>query len=311
MNPEFSKQNWWDNTFPKGKQMLTIADANERSVQIAYGEKGTGKPIILVHGIASWSYSWRHAIAPLSEHFRVFCIDAKGCGFSDKPIHPNKIGYQIIELQRIIEELCSEPATIVAQSLGALISLALVQQKPELCDRLVLINMPIFLDTLPTWWMNLLGYFPLEFVRVVDRSRLSQKMALFLRGVTGYFRREVVADPALINSEDVYWITYPYIEMEGAIARYAEDLQLAIKVIQGISSDSNNLIRRVRDNLPNTHTSCLILWGDRDRWFPYTHGERLHQSLPNSQFKLLQNCGHDASGSCSDRVNTALLEFLL
>ncbi|MGK7926442.1 MAG: alpha/beta fold hydrolase, partial [Spirulina sp.] len=280
------------------------------SVQIAYGEKGAGKPVILVHGIASWSYSWRHAIAPLSEHFRVFCIDAKGCGFSDKPLHPNKIGYQIIELQRIVEALCDEPPIVIAQSLGALISLALVQQKPELCDRLVLINMPIFIETLPTWWMHLLGNFPLDLVRFVDRSRLLKKAAPLARGLTGYFRREVVADPALINAEDVYWITYPYVEMEGAIASYAEDLQLSIKVIQGIASDSSNLIRRVRENLANTHTPCLILWGDRDRWFPHTHGEKLHQCLPNSQFKLLPNCGHDASGSCCDRVNAALLEFL-
>ena len=121
----------------------------------------------------------------------------------------------------------------------------------------------------------------------------------------------MVADPALINSEDVYWITYPYIEMEGAIARYAEDIQLSVKVIQGISTDPTNLIRRVRENLATTQMPCLILWGDRDRWFPLTHGEKLHQSLPNSQFKLLQNCGHDASGSCAEQVNAALLEFLL
>ncbi|MEA5471806.1 alpha/beta hydrolase [Spirulina sp. 06S082] len=304
-------QDWWENTFPKGRQMLTITDANEASVQIAYGEKGTGKPLILVHGIASWSYSWRHTIAPLAEHFRVFCIDAKGHGFSDKPLSPDKIGHQIIELQRIIEALCDEPVTIIAQSLGALISLALVQQKPELCDRLVLINVPIFLNTLPTWWMQFLAYLPLELVQFVDRSRLLKKTAPLARGITGYFRREVVADPALINPTDVYWITYPYIEMEGAIAKYAEDIQLSIKVIQGISSDPTNFIRTVRENLANTHTPCLILWGDRDRWFPSSHGEQLHQCLPNSQFKLLKNCGHDASGSCSEQVNLALLDFLL
>jgi len=112
-------QDWWQATFPQGRQSITITDANGYPVSMAYGEKGTGKPLILVHGIGSWSYGWRYNIDQLSQYFRVIAFDAKGNGFSDKPVYPDKPGHQAIELARIIPAFCDEPALVVAESLGA------------------------------------------------------------------------------------------------------------------------------------------------------------------------------------------------
>jgi pimeloyl-ACP methyl ester carboxylesterase len=109
---------------------------NDRPVMIAYGEKGTGQPLFLAHGIASWSYCWHRTVDALAEHFRVICFDAKNSGFSDKPTQAEKPGHKIVEMARVIQALSSEPAIVVAESLGALISLGLVQQFPALVDRL-------------------------------------------------------------------------------------------------------------------------------------------------------------------------------
>ncbi|MDB9314340.1 alpha/beta hydrolase [Spirulina sp. CS-785/01] len=303
-------QDWWQATFPQGRQTLTIEDANGIPIRLAYGEKGNGQPLILVHGIASWSYGWRGCIDELAQRFRVICLDAKGHGFSDKPLYPDRVGHQIIELQRSIEQLCDEPAIIVAQSLGALVTLGLAQEFPQLCDRLVLINVPIFADRLPSWWMHGLAILPLTWVKVVDRSRIIKPLSPIVRALTGFFRREVVTDPNTITPEEVYWITYPYIEMPNAIVKYAEDLQISLREIQAIAQPQPNLIRQIRDNLPTLTHPTLILWGEQDNWFPPQHGEKLHHHLPNAQFKTLPNCGHDASGSCPQPVTQAILHFL-
>lgn len=76
-------KDWWQATFPKGRQTLIITDAKGYPVQISYGEKGRGKPLILLHGMGSWSYNWRHSVTELSKYFRVICFDAKGFGFSE------------------------------------------------------------------------------------------------------------------------------------------------------------------------------------------------------------------------------------
>jgi len=301
---------WWSQAFPDGQKSLKIRDRAGRNVRISYGEKGEGQPLFLMHGIGSWSYGWRHLIEPLSRQFRVICFDAKGHGFSDKPWNFEDPGYQIDGCRQIIEQLCDRPAVIVGQSLGALIALAMVQEYPQLCSHLVLINVPIFLDELPNWWMNLLAYIPLKGVQAIDRLQWVRGVAPIVRKTVKFFRREVVVDPTKITSEEVYWITYPYIEFPGAISNYVEDLQIALRQIQSLQRKQPNFISRVREKLPETNQPTLILWGKQDRWFSFTHGEKLHQCLPNSTLKLIKNCGHDAAAVAPQVIEAETIDFL-
>ncbi|NEO26669.1 MAG: alpha/beta hydrolase [Kamptonema sp. SIO4C4] len=158
--------------------------------------------------------------------------------------------------------------------------------------------------------MHGLAVLPLTWVKWVDRSRLIKPLSPLVRGLTGFFRREVVADPNTITPEEVYWITYPYLEMPNAIVKYAEDLQIALQEIKAIESPQPNLIRQIRESLSTLTHPTLVLWGEQDNWFPPHHGEKLHSHLPNAQFQTLPHCGHDAAGSCPKPVTQAILDFL-
>lgn len=303
-------QDWWKATFPKGRQTLTITDASGHPVAIAYGEKGIGKPLILVHGIGSWCYSWRHCIEPLSQHFRVICFDAKGYGFSEKLEFLEKPGHQVVELERIIRALCDEPAVVVAESLGALASLAVAQAHPELFARLVVLNVPIFPEGLPNRGMRSLSYLPLELVQSLDYLRLPYLFAPLVRAIVRVERREVLVDWTAVTPEEVYWITYPYIYIPGAVAKLTEELQLAAREIDYLQQKQPNFISKIQDHLAAVNCPTLILWSDQDRWFPATDGEKLRDRIPNSRLQILPNCGHDAASGCPEAVNSAIIEFL-
>lgn len=303
-------QDWWTATFPKGRQTLKIIDANGHPVSIAYGEKGTGKPLFLIHGIGSWSYNWRHSVEPLSKYFRVICFDAKGYGFSEKPLQRERHDHQLIELERIISALCDEPAIIVAESLGALVSLGFALAYPKLVARLVVVNVPIFPERLPHWGMILLSQIPLDLIRAIDNSRLPYFVAPALREVMRIERRSVLFDPSILTEEDVYWISYPFTELPGTIAKVAEDLQIAAWEIEKLQENKPNLIGKIQAHLHKIKCPTLILWGDKDSWYPPSDGERLRSLIPNSQLKILPNCGHDASAGANKAVNAAVLEFL-
>ncbi|MBV8882893.1 MAG: alpha/beta hydrolase [Chroococcidiopsidaceae cyanobacterium CP_BM_RX_35] len=303
-------QDWWQATFPQGRQTLTIPDASGQPVSIAYGEKGQGKPLLLVHGIGSWSYSWRHCINPLSQYFRVICFDAKGHGFSAKPEYVEQPGHQVVELERIIRTVCDEPAIVVAESLGALASLAVIQAQPELFTRLVLINVPIFPIRLPNQGMRSLSYLPLELIQLIDRLRLAFLFSPLVRAIVRVERREVLVDWSGVTPEEVYWITYPYVYLPGSVAKLTEELQLAAREIELLQQNQLNLISKIQGKLATISCPTLILWGDQDRWFPATDGEKLRDCIPNSRLQILHNCGHDASAGCPAAVNAAILEFL-
>ncbi|NET00759.1 MAG: alpha/beta hydrolase [Sphaerospermopsis sp. SIO1G1] len=304
-------KDWWQINFPKGRQTLVISDANGYPVQIAYGEKGTGKPIILLHGLGSWSYNWRYSINPLSQHFRVICFDAKGYGFSEKPIHRRETsGHQIIELERIINSLCDQPPVIVAESLGALVSLALAAKNPQLIGRLVVMNAPIFTTKLPHWAMGLLSKTPLEVIHKIDFLRLAYLFSPIVRGVMATERKKVLFNPEILTDEDIYWITYPFIEIPGTLVKVAEELQIAAAEIENLQAHQPNMLTQIQNSLTAIQCPTLILWGDQDSWFPASHGQKLHQHIPNSQFKLIKNCYHDASTGANEVVNREILQFL-
>jgi pimeloyl-ACP methyl ester carboxylesterase len=302
---------WWQVTFPKGRQSLTITDAHGYPVQIAYGEIGTGKPLIFLHGMGSWSYNWRHSIQPLSKYFRVICFDAKGYGFSEKPVsRREQSGHQVIELERIVRELTDEPVAIVAESLGGLVALAFAQKNPQLIGRLVVVNVPIFAERLPHWGMSLLAHTPLEIVQTIDTLRLAYLLAPFVREVMAIERRGVLFDPSILTQEDVYWITYPFIEFPGTLTKVAEEIQIAAREIENFQVNKPNLLSNIQNNLGTIQCPTLVLWGEQDSWFPASHGEKLHQCLPNSKLQILSNCCHDASMGASQEVNTAIFKFL-
>lgn len=304
-------KDWWQDTFPQGQQKITITDSQGYPVQIAYGEKGTGKPLFLLHGIGSWSYNWRYLIEPLSKYFRVICFDAKGFGFSEKPLHREETtGHQVVELQRIITALCHEPVAILSESLGALIALGFAEEYPELISRLIVVNVPVFAKKLPHWGMSILAQTPLELIELIDKLRLSYLFAPLIREIMAIERRNVLYDPSKLTQENVFWITYPYIEFPGTFLKVAQELQIAAREIANSQNNKPNWLSKIQDNLINIECPTLIMWGEQDSWFPLEDGKKLHDRLPNSQFQLLANCHHDASSGAADAIEIATIEFL-
>ena len=303
-------QDWWHSTFPQGRQTLTIIDANGYPVQIAYGEKGVGTPLFLVHGLGSWSYNWRHCVEPLSQYFRVICFDAKGYGFSGKPMYPERPDHQIIELQRIISALCDEPPVIVAESLGALVSLGLAQAYPELIGHLVVINVSIYPEGLPHWGMSMLSHIPLEIAQTIDYLRLPYLFAPLFKEAMGRERRSVMYDSSILTEEDLHWISYPFIELPGTFAKVAQEVQIAAREIEHLQENKPNLISKIQNALGMIKCPTLILWGEQDTWYPSSDGEKLCAQIPNSKLEIIRNCGHDASSGGANAVTTAVIKFM-
>lgn len=303
-------RDWWQETFPQGRQTLTIIDAHGYPVQIAYGEKGVGTPLFLVHGLGSWSYNWRHCVEPLSQYFRVICFDAKGYGFSEKPMYRDRSDHQIIEMQRIISALCDEPPVIVAESLGALVSLALVQAYPELVRALVVVNVPIFPERLPHWGMLMLSQIPLEIIQKIDDLRLTYVFAPLFEEFMAIERRSVLYDPSILTQEDLHWISYPFTQLPGTIAKVAQEVQIAAREIEHLQANKPNLISKIQSALGLIKCPTLILWGEQDSWYPYSDGKKLYDRIPNSKLEIIPNCGHDASSGAANAVTKAVLKFL-
>src|SRR5277367_6661307 len=53
--------------------------------RMRYLRAGSGPPLILLHGLLGYSFSWRYTLPALAPYATVYAPDLLGAGFSDRP----------------------------------------------------------------------------------------------------------------------------------------------------------------------------------------------------------------------------------
>jgi len=102
-----------------------------------------GPVMLLLHGMPTWAYLYRHMIPPLvAAGYRCIAPDHLGFGRSDKPtdIHWYTIARHTEILTTLITALDLQDITLVCQDWGGPIGLAQAATMPERFSRLIIMN---------------------------------------------------------------------------------------------------------------------------------------------------------------------------
>ena len=70
--------------FRRRQTAITLNGISHKPLTVAFTEMGRGPPIILLHGIPTWSYLYNDVIPLLAPHMRVIAPDFLGHGYSDR-----------------------------------------------------------------------------------------------------------------------------------------------------------------------------------------------------------------------------------
>ncbi len=100
------------------------------------GEPG-GQPVVLLHGLGDSGPDWAPVVEGLAAAFRVFVVDLRGHGDSDRP------GDYSFELMRddvlgFLAAMRLERVALVGHSMGAVVAVLVAQAAPERVTHLVL-----------------------------------------------------------------------------------------------------------------------------------------------------------------------------
>jgi N-formylmaleamate deformylase len=104
--------------------------------------QGSGPPLLVVHGITNSARGWDFVSRALQADFDVWSVDLRGHGDSDKPERGYATADYAADLAGVIEGLGLGEANVLGHSLGARASARLAADRPELIDRLVLVDPP-------------------------------------------------------------------------------------------------------------------------------------------------------------------------
>lgn len=104
--------------------------------EIAYEVRGDGPPLVLIHGSWADHETWNLISGSLAGSFRVITYSRRGHSLSTRPRGPMTRTDHVRDLVAVIERLAGGPAHLVGNSFGALVSLALISERPDLVLRL-------------------------------------------------------------------------------------------------------------------------------------------------------------------------------
>lgn len=123
--------------------------ANLSGTSIAYTERGSGPPVLLIHGSGTYSETFEPLLDQLPASVRAIAYDRRGFGAS-AGLPAGRLGVHAEDAAALLEALDAAPGTIVGSSLGGVIALRLAVARPELVSALVLIEPAYQLALVPS-----------------------------------------------------------------------------------------------------------------------------------------------------------------
>lgn len=106
----------------------------------AYVERGSGSPLILVHGVGMRAEYWSLQLERLACHARVLAVDMPGHGISEALPEGSLIPEFIAWFGRFLDDLGLESVSFAGHSMGAMIANGVVATYPERIERLAFLS---------------------------------------------------------------------------------------------------------------------------------------------------------------------------
>jgi pimeloyl-ACP methyl ester carboxylesterase len=116
-------------------------------VALHYAERGDGRPLLVVHGMASGAAQWSAALDELAAAgARAIAYDRRGYGSSGapQPYVATTVQEQSEDAAALLTALGAAPAVLLGDGFGALVVLELLVRRPQLATAAVLADPPLF-----------------------------------------------------------------------------------------------------------------------------------------------------------------------
>lgn len=241
-------------------------------VRLHYQERGTGEPLVLIHGNNSSAYSWMDVFDELAKEFRVVALDLKGFGFSSKPEGDYRVEAQAALVVGLLDQLGIERATWCGSSMGGGVALAAAINYPQRVRSLILVDSSAFSEA-----RSVAALAP-AYVRWPYIGGAVAALALTSDSLVREGLRKSFYDESKVTAERVEAYYRPLRTRGG---------QRAARLVR-----EQRDYTRIENSLDKIRTPALIIWGAQDRVILLEDGRRLHSKLATSQFVVFENCGH-------------------
>lgn len=274
--------------FAARQKRVSLETGAHSPVEIAYTDIGDGPPLILMHGIPTWSFLYHEVIDRLAESHRVIAPDFIGHGMSDqRDRFDRSLIAQRDMILALMDHLGIDRATLVGHDTGGGVALIMGVENPGRIERLVLSNIVAY-DSWPIDDMIQVGH-------PGWKSKSVEEIRDFLVGGfdDGLSRKE------RLTADFVEGIVAPYVTEQGKIS-----------LIRNASGLNTSHTMMVSDRHREIEAPTLLVWGVDDPWQPITDGEKLAAEIPVASLVRVENASHWIPQDAPEEWLEAVIPFI-
>jgi pimeloyl-ACP methyl ester carboxylesterase len=266
--------------------------------RMRYLRAGSGPPLILLHGLLGYSFSWRYTLPALARYATAYAPDLLGAGFSDRPrATDHSMRATAGRVLKFIENLGLSSFDLLGTSRGGSVAMAAAAEcmKAGGCKarlrRLVLVCPVNPYSPHGTW---LAPFFATGFGARLFRSGIGRMPFFF-----PYLHGRLYADRNKI----------PPGSLEGYAAPLVNPglLEHALIIVRTWTAD----LRELEALLPKlAPIPALLMWGSKDPAVYVSSMEPLARHFARVQTVVFPGVGHLPYEECPDEFNRELINFL-
>jgi pimeloyl-ACP methyl ester carboxylesterase len=265
--------------------------------RMRYLRAGSGPPLILLHGLLGYSFSWRYTIPALAPHATVYAPDMLGGGFSDRPAGlDHSMRGAALRVLRFIEWLGISSCDLLGTSHGGAVAMMVAAEcragNTHLRVRRLVLVAPV--NPYSAHGRRLAPFVGSNFGAGLFRFGVAHMSFLF-----PYFHARLYANRRKIQP--------------GTLAGYVAPLtkpglfEHALSIMRTWTKD----LRELEKALPSlAEFSTLLMWGSKDPAVYASSAAPLAKHFPHSKLVIFPGVGHLPYEECPVEFNRTLIEFL-
>ncbi|HWA85741.1 MAG TPA: alpha/beta fold hydrolase, partial [Opitutus sp.] len=285
---------WLGRIYPFAPKMVVTP----RGARMSYLDEGprSEEAVLMLHGNPTWSFYFRELVRTLSPRVRCVVPDHVGMGLSEKPQNYDyTLATRIADIEALIESLRLKRVRLVVHDWGGAIGFGVAVRRPELIERLVVLNTAAF----PAPWI------PAR-IAICKAPVIGTPLVRGLNGFAGPATWMAMHRRALSADEKRGYL-FPYGSWADRVAvnAFVRDIPLRAShrswsVLQAVEAG----LEKFRDR------RALIVWGGRDFCFNDRFLGRWREMLPAAEVRRIADAGHYVLEDAREDAVPLLAEFL-
>lgn len=264
--------------------------------RIFWWERGSGPPVLALHGFPASSYDWRF-VADMLPDFRFIAFDLPGFGFSDKsPSGDYTLEGHATVAERLLAHLEVDVCDVLAHDIGDSVAAELMlranaESLSFKLSRVALLNGSIFID------MAQLTSGQKLFLKLPARPmKIAPPVRMFRRQIKSLF------SPQHLPPVEEFEMMELFLQHDGG-------LRIVPITIRYINERRRNQ-QRWTDSLVEFAGDLAALWGDLDTVAVPAMVTRLGELRPTTRVTRWSDVAHWPQVEVPDRVAAELQQFL-